>query len=220
VDFSKQRKQVVENLKKLGYIKSESVKKVMLKIKREDFVPKEYLDSAYADTPLPIPGGVTISAPHMHAIFLEALDLKLGQKVLEIGAGSGILLAYIKEIVGEEGKVYGIEILPIAYEFAMENLKKTGYDKKVKLILGDGSLGLPKFAPFDKILSSASSPQELPIPWIEQLKPDGSIITPVGPEFGNQTLNLIKKTKSGRIVRKSLYDVIFVTLKGKYGWKF
>lgn len=156
----------------------------------------------------------------MHAIFLEALKLRPGDKVLEIGAGSGILLAYIKEIVGEKGKVYGIEILPAAYEFAMENLKKTGYDKKVKLVLGDGSLGLPRFAPYDKILSSASSPPKIPKPWIEQLKAGGIIVTPVGPATGNQFLIYLEKTKEGKIIRKSLGSVVFVPLIGKFGYKY
>jgi protein-L-isoaspartate(D-aspartate) O-methyltransferase len=217
-DFEKQRKQIVESLEHLGYIKSQAVKKSMLKIRREDFVPKEYLRDAYIDTPLPIPGNATISALHMHAISLENLDLKPGDKVLEVGAGSGILLAYAREIVGEKGKVIGIEINPETYEFAKKNLKKTRYWNKVKLVLGDGSLGLPKEAPFDKILISAAAP-DFPKPLIEQLKVGGIILGMIGSPGGHQELVRGEKMKDGKLRKQNLGGVIFVPLKGKYGWK-
>jgi len=229
IDFERQRKTVVDRLKSLGYIKSEAVEQAMLKVRREDFVWEKYKLDAYSDTPLPIPGGVTISAPHMHAIFLEALKLKRGDKVLEVGAGSGILLAYMKEIVGS-GKVYGIEIVKEAYEFGKRNLQKSGYDekvgkrvgkkvgKKVTLVLGDGSLGLPKHAPYDKIVSGASAPQ-IPQTWIDQLKPGGIIVTPVGPTYGEQDLIYLEKTKKGKIIRKNLGGVVFVPLVGEFGYK-
>ncbi len=218
MEFFKRRKQIVENLDRLGYIKYPAVKRAMLKVKREYFVSQETRFSSYIDMPLPIPGGVTISAPHMHAVFLSALKLKPGDKVLEIGSGSGILLAYIKEIVGERGKVIGIEYLPETYEFAKDNLKKAGYDKKVHLILGDGSNGLPEEAPFDKIISSASC-KEVPKSWTDQLKAGGILVTPMGPSDGYQELIYIEKINSGRLIKKKLGGVVFVELKGKYGWK-
>lgn len=213
MDFEKQRKQLIENLERQGYIKYTEIKRAMLKIKREDFVTPEYKNLAYSNTPLPIPGNMTISAEHMHAIFLSALKLKQGDKVLEIGAGSGILLAYMKEIVGSKGEVFGIEIVPETYEFAKKNLKKTGYDKKVKLILGDGSKGLPKEAPFDRIISSASVTRDIPKAWIEQLKPGGILVTPIGSLSGYQELFYIEKSKEGEIIRKPLGGVVFVELK-------
>ena len=209
--LEKQRKDVVEHLERMGYIKDLRIKRAMLKVKREDFVLPEHRNNAYVDTPLPIPGGVTISAPHMHAIFLSALKLRPGDKVLEIGAGSGILLAYMKEIVGKKGKVYGIEIIPETYEFAKKNLKKAGYWNKVKLVLGDGSKGLPEFAPYDKIVSSASPVEKIPRAWINQLKPGGILVTPLGPAY-SQDLILLEKTKDGKIKRKNLGPVIFVEL--------
>lgn len=215
-NFEKQRKLVINNLEKMGYIKDKKIKKAMLKVKREEFVDLEYKKDAYIDTPLPIPGGVTISAPHMHAIFLSALKLKAGDKFLEVGAGSGVVLAYAKELVSDEGEVIGIEYVPETYEFAKNNLKKTGYDKKVKLILGDGSKGLPEEAPFDKILMSASCP-EIPPPLIEQLKPGGILVAPVGRL--EQELVCIEKTKDGKIIRKNLGGVIFLLLKGMYGFE-
>lgn len=216
MSFREQRKQIVKNLERMKYIKTQTVKRAMLKVRRENFVQSEIREDAYFDMPLPIPGGATISAPHMHAISLQALELKPGDKFLEVGAGSGILLAYAKEIVGENGKIFGIEFDRETYEFGEENLKKTGYWNRVKLILGDGSLGLPNEAPFDKILVSAASP-DIPKPLIQQLKPDGKIVAVVG-GTGEQNLVSLGK-KGGKIEKKDLLPVIFVPLKGKYGWK-
>jgi len=215
--FEERRKALVEHLEESGIIKISAIKKAMLKIKREDFLPTEQKENAYDDTPLPIPGGVTISAPHMHCIFLSSLKLKSGDKVLEVGFGSGILLAYIREIVGPKGKVVGIEFVPETYEFGKRNLERAGY-KDIKLFLGDGSQGVPQEAPFDKIVSGASAP-EIPKPWIEQLKPGGIIVTPVGPMYGEQDLIYVEKTKEGKIIKKNLGGVIFVQLFGKYGFR-
>ena len=205
---------MIEFLEKCGYIKNPKVRSAMLKVKREDFVPQEYRSNAYSNTPLPIPGGMTISAEHMHAIFLSELKLKAGDRVIEIGAGSGILLAYMKEIVGRRGKVFGTEINFETYEFAKENLKKTGYWDKVKLIHADGSKGLSQFAPFDKIISSAAPVKKIPKEWIDQLKPGGILITPLGPTYA-QDLIYLEKTKNGKIIRKNLGAVVFVELVEK-----
>lgn len=211
MDLDKKRKETIQFLKNSGYIKSPAIERAMLKVRREDFILPEYRAEAYSNAPLPIPGGVTISAEHMHAIFLSALNLEPGEKVLEIGAGSGILLAYIKEIVGKEGKVFGVEIIPETYEFAKKNLRKAGYLNKVKLILGDASKGLLEFAPYDKIISSASPVKRIPGPWINQLKPGGILVTPLGPT-PYQDLIYLEKTKYGKTVRKNLGQVVFVEL--------
>jgi len=208
---------LIKNLELSGYIKSTKVKKSMLKVPRELFTPEKYYDQAYSDTPLPIPGDQTISASHIHAITLSELKLKEGEKVLEIGAGSGILLAYIREIVGNEGKVVGIEINKETYEFAKENLKKAGY-KDIILIYGDGSLGYLKYAAYDKIVVSAGAP-DIPKPIINQLKPNGILLIVIGSPYGDQTLTKVKKTKTGKIIKKKLLPVIFVPLTGKYGYK-
>jgi protein-L-isoaspartate(D-aspartate) O-methyltransferase len=217
--FQEQRMEMVNHLKNMGYVKSKNIEDAMLKVKREQFVWERYRTDAYADTPLPIPGGVTVSAPHMHAIFMSALKLKAGDKVLEVGAGSGILLAYMKEVVGTKGKVYGVEIIKETYEFAKKNLQKAGYTRKVKLVLGDGSKGLSEYAPYDKIVSGASAPK-IPKPWIKQLKPGGIIVTPIGPTYGSQDLIYLEKTKKGKIIRKNLGGVIFVPLVGQFGYDF
>jgi len=217
-DFEEERKHVVENLKKMGYIKDKRIERSMLKVKREEFVESKNRENAYIDMPLPIPGeAATISAPHMHAICLSALKLKPGDKFLEIGSGSGIFQAYAREILGKEGKTIGIEIDPETYSFGKKNLERTGYID-VKFVLGDGSKGLPEEAPFDKILISAACP-DIPKPLIEQLKPSGVIVAVVGSGYGNQELVYMKKLKSGEITRKDILPVVFVTLKGEYGWK-
>jgi protein-L-isoaspartate(D-aspartate) O-methyltransferase len=218
VDFEKQRKEVVGHLEKIGYLKDPVIKKAMMKIKREDFVSSDYRVDAYIDTPLPISGGATISAPHMHAISMEALELKSGDKVLEVGAGSGILLAYMKEIIGEKGEVFGIEFEKETFDFAKKNLKNTGYLDKVTLIHGDGSLGLPGEAPFDKILISAAAP-DLPKPLVEQLKKGGIILVMIGSPSGHQELVRGRKTEDGKLKKENMGGVIFVPLKGEYGWK-
>lgn len=217
-ELGKERTDIVRHLEKIGYIKDSRIKKAMLKVKREQFVTPDYIQSAYVDMPLPIPGGATISAPHMHAIFMSSVKLQPGDKVLEVGAGSGILLAYIREVIGSKGKVFGIEFTPETYEFAKKNLKKSGYDKKLKLVLGDGSKGMPKEAPFDKIIVSAACP-EIPRPLIKQLKPGGILVAPVGGISSGQDLIYLEKPKKGKIIRKNLGGVIFIPLVGKYGYK-
>lgn len=217
MDFERQREQVIENLERLGYIKSQAVKKAMLKVKREDFVLLELREESYIDTPLHIPGGATISAFHMHAISLEALKLKSGDKFLEVGSGSGIMQAYAYEIIGKKGNVIGIEISKETYEFGKRNLEKSGYNN-VKFIHGDGSKGLPKESPFDAVLISAACP-DIPKPLIEQLKPGGIIVAVVGSAYGEQQLVSLEKTKEGKLVRKTLLPVVFIPLRGEYGWK-
>lgn len=207
---------LIEEYKILGYLKSKKVEKAFRKVKREFFVPEEFKSQAYADIPLPIPGGVTISAPHMHVICLEELNLKRGEKFLEVGAGSGIFLAYAYEIIKEKNKVFGIEINEEAYNFALRNLERAGYADKVKLILGDGSLGFPREAPFDKILVSAAAP-DFPKPLVEQLKIGGCILAIIG--YHEQYL--VKGIKKGEneIERKIILPVVFLPLRGEYGWQ-
>lgn len=216
MELQKQRELLIKHLQDVGYIKTSKVRKAMLKVPRELFVPEELYYEAYSDTPLQIPGEQTISAPHIHAITLSELKLKPGEKFLEVGAGSGILLAYAREIVGNKGKVVGIEINKETYEFAKNNLKRAGY-KDIILIHGDGSLGYPEYAPYDKIVVSATSP-DIPKPIIEQLKPSGILLIVIGSPYGEQNLVKITKTKTGKLKRKEILPVIFVPLIGKYGW--
>lgn len=221
-DLEKQKKLLIGNLVANKYIKSEAVKKAMMKVKREMFVLAGYQISSYQDVPLPIPpveeDSATISAPTVHAMMLEGLRLKKGDRVVEIGCGSGIMLAYLKEIIGRSGDVFGVEIQKDTYAFAKENLKKSGYDKKVKVILGDGSIGLKDEAPFDKILVSAAAPS-LPEPIRRQVKSRGIIVAVIGTSRFNQELIQFEKNDDETFSKRNLGSVIFVPLKGKYGMK-
>ena len=204
---------LIERLKRYGYIRSKEVENAMLSIRREDFVPPSVRRYAYDDTPLEIGFGQTISAPHMVAMMCEELELKKGLKILEIGAGSGYHAAVISKIIGEEGKIYSIERIVELAEFARKNLEKAGI-KNVEVIEGDGSLGLPEHAPYDRILVTCSAP-DIPEPLIEQLKEGGIILIPVGRTFSV----LIKGVKRREgLEKKEICECAFVPLIGKYGF--
>ncbi|MEM2227256.1 MAG: protein-L-isoaspartate(D-aspartate) O-methyltransferase, partial [Candidatus Bathyarchaeia archaeon] len=180
-NFLELRRKLVESLKEEGIIKTKEVMEAMLAVPREEFIPEELKDEAYIDCPLPIGYGKTISAPHMVAIMNEALELKPGLKVLEVGAGSGYHAATIAEIIAPKkvdapkGHVYTIEIIPELAEFAEKNLKKLNYSKYVTVIVGDGSIGYLKEAPYDRILVTAAA-SKIPEPLIEQLKNGGILV--------------------------------------------
>jgi len=208
-----ERIKLIERLKRYGYIRSKEVENAMMSIRREDFVPPSVRRYAYDDTPLEIGFGQTISAPHMVAMMCEELELKKGLKILEIGAGSGYHSAVISRIIGEEGRIHSIERIPELAEFARRNLEKAGI-KNVEVIEGDGSLGLPEFAPYDRILVTCSAP-DIPEHLIEQLKEGGIILIPVGKAFSV----LIKGIKKGkRLEKKEICGCAFVPLIGKYGF--
>ncbi|MCX6820339.1 MAG: protein-L-isoaspartate O-methyltransferase [Candidatus Aenigmarchaeota archaeon] len=215
-EFAEKRKRLVDALAEERVVRSDAVRKAMLKVPREDFVPAEHRKAAYDDTPLPIPAEATISAPHMHAMYLEAAGLKPGQDVLEVGFGSGILLAYAKELVGAKGSVTGVEISPDVYIFGKRNLERAGYDKKVRLMSGDVTNGALAKEKFDRIFVSATAP-EVPKPLTPMLKTGGILIAPVGDAYGNQELVLVMKDKAGKLLMKSLGPVAFVPLRGQYG---
>lgn len=213
--YENKRKALVNQLVDYNYIKDKKIEKAMLAVKRDDFVLPEHKDRAYEDSPLPIPDESTISAPHMHAIYLSSAELKTGDDVLEIGAGSGILLAYVKEIVGKKGNVVGVEISPDVYRFAKNNLEKAGYSDKVKLVLSDGIKNVKKR--FNKIFLSATTP-DIPKEFVDMLKSGGVLIAPVGNPYGNQELLLVKKNSQGKAVMKSLGPVAFVPMRGEIGF--
>jgi protein-L-isoaspartate(D-aspartate) O-methyltransferase len=219
-DFKEQRRQMVKRYRKAGYIKTDSMAEVMLRVHREKFMDSAYVDYAYNDQPYPIPGDgrQTISAPYMYPIFYEPLELEPGERVLEIGAGSGYGAAIASELVGSTGLVVAVEINPLTYSFAEANLRRTGYNDVV-LILGDGSLGYQKHAPYDAISITASCP-EIPRPLIDQLKGPGKLMAPVGSasSFLGQDLVILDKDEEGIIRRRNLMKVAYVPLTGKYGW--
>ncbi len=183
------------------------------KVPRERFLLPDYRPFAYADEPLPTLAGQTISQPTTTAIMTEALELKQGMKVLEIGAGSGYQAALISEIIGPKGKVFTIEILEELYEFAKRNLLDY---KNVKVILGDGSKGYKKEAPFDRIIVTAATAKESKATdkLFGQLKENGILVIPVG-DFLYQDMLVIKKANNEKLI-KSLGQFVFVPLREKY----
>lgn len=208
------RKYLVEKLKKEGRITSSEVEKAFLDVPRENFIPIHQKSKAYIDTPLEIGSGQTISAPHMVAIMAEAADLKQGHKVLEIGGGSGYHAAIIAKIVGDKGHVYTVERIESLAKKAKENIKRTGIEN-VTVEVGDGSLGLERFAPYDRVYVTCASPG-IPDPLLEQLKNNGKLLIPVGSRLCQ--LKLLKKKSDGEIESNNLGGCAFVPLIGKHGF--
>jgi len=214
-DFSEQRSELVDGLVRRGYITKCEVAEALRKVPREEFVPRSLMDEAYIDTPLPIGSGQTISAPHMVAMMAEALDLRPGQKVLEVGGGSGYHAAVTAELVSPGGHVFTVERLPALVEFARDNIARTGYSDSVTVILSDGSVGLPSEAPFDRIFVACGAPA-VPEPLKSQLKDGGLMLVPVG---GRMYQNLVKIERRGdRYISQDLGGCVFVPLVGEHGY--
>ncbi|MGB9497317.1 MAG: protein-L-isoaspartate O-methyltransferase [Dissulfuribacterales bacterium] len=214
-EFKEERAARVRRLEKQGYLRSERIKQALLKVPREDFIPRSYRDYAYLEVPLPLPGEeATISCPHSYPLFYEPLGLNKGHGFLEVGLGSGYGAAIAREIVGIDGLVVAVEIDTLTFEFAKRNLEKAGYDDIV-LIKGDGGLGYPEMSPYDRISVTAACP-EIPPPLIEQLGIGGRLIAPVIENNGTQDLVLLEKSLKG-IRRNVVCEVLYVSLKGKHG---
>lgn len=210
-----ERKRLLDELEKYGYIKSKEVRRAMLSIPRENFMPDHMEKYAYVDSPQPIGEGQTISAPHMVAMMVEKLDLESGQRVLEVGGGMGYHAAVISRIVGEEGKVYTMELLEELADAAENALEKTGI-RNVDVIRGDGSKGYEEEAPYDRISVACAAPH-IPPPLIEQLKIGGKLLLPVSSGFF-QELTRVTRTAEDKIKKEKLGGVVFVPLKGEYGY--
>jgi protein-L-isoaspartate(D-aspartate) O-methyltransferase len=205
---------IVKMLKRYGYITSPEVESAFLSVNRERFVLPEYRNRAYADSPLPILCGQTISAPSMIAIMLEVANLKKGMAVLEIGCGSGYNAALIAEIVGQD-YVTSIERISELAEWGKKNLESEGYT--IEVVVGDGTLGYPEKAPYQRIISTAAAPS-IPSPWVDQLDMEGSIVCPVGSRYWYQELEVVRKTKDG-IERTRHGGCAFVPLIGEEGFE-
>jgi len=210
----REREKKVRSLIKHGYLRSERIKNAMLKVPREDFMPRCYKDYAYLEVPFPLPGEqATISCPHSYPLFYEPLGLDEGHRFLEVGLGSGYGTALAYEIVGKDGLVVSIEIDPLTFDYAKKNLEVAGYHDVV-LVKGDGGLGYPKFSPYDRICITAAC-TEIPPPLLAQLKVQGRLIAPSA-EHGVQNLVLYEKRETS-FTREVLCEVLYVSLRGKYG---
>lgn len=213
-EFREERERKVGWLVADGYLRSERIWTAMLTVRREDFIPAPYRDYAYSEVPLPLPGKkATISCPHSYPLFYEPLGLDEGHRFLEIGLGSGYGAALAREIVGSSGLVVSVEIDPVTLEFAGRNLERAGY-RDIVLLQGDGGLGAPANAPFDRICMTAACPA-VPPPLLEQMEPEGRLIAPVM-DRGVQQLTLFRNV-ARKIERTVICEVLYVSLRGRYG---
>ncbi len=193
------KKELLVSLKKKGV--SESIISAFEKVKREDFVPEHLVGYAYEDMALPVMEGSTLSQPSTIAFMLDLLDIKDGQKILEIGSGSGYVLALLAEM-NKKGKVFGIEIIK---DLAVKSRTYLQKNENVEVIIRNGSQGLPEFAPYDRILVSASCP-EVPRNLLSQLNDTGILVAAV-----RQSIFQIKKS-NGQTIEKEFPGFAFVPL--------
>ena len=203
------KKELLESLREKGF--SEKILDAFSKVKREDFIPKNIKAMAYEDTALPIGHGQTISQPYTISVMLSLLDLKRGQKVLEIGSGCGYVLALLSEIVGEQGRVFGIELIKALAEKSKENLVE--YDN-IKVYNKNGSKGLPEKAPFDSVIISAAV-RNIPEEIMSQLKNRGILVAPKGSRFEQEIIAIQRKSSSEFEMIKRLPGFVFVPFIGE-----
>lgn len=202
-------KQLVEYLKSSFHLSKPAVEQAFLATDRKNFVSTELARFAYQDAPLPTLEGQTISAPGVVAIMSEALEVGKGMKVLEVGSGSGYQAAVLARLVGGKGRVFSIERHARLAELAKKNLAKEKI-KNVLVVEGDGSKGLPREAPFDRIVVTAAA-RKIPERLVEQLKEGGRMVAPVGESAYAQELILLQK-KRGVATQQKILDVVFVPL--------
>lgn len=196
---------LVEIMKNNGFLTDKKIENAIRETPRHKFVLDPQIKEAYEDTPIPIMDGQTISQPSVVARMTEWLDLKDGQKVLEIGSGSGWQSAILANLVGS-GKIFTIERHSKLVEFAKKNLEKLRV-KNVKIITGDGNRGLPEESPFDRILITAAC-KKVPEKLLDQLANGGLLVAPVGENI--QSLVLLKKTSNGITEIKNQKGYVFV----------
>lgn len=209
-NFTRLRNMMVDMTIVSRGVKDEAVLQAMRSVPRHQFVPKDKLPMAYNDHPLPIGYGQTISQPYIVAWMTELVEIQPGDKVLEIGTGSGYQAAILAEM-GNIG-VYSIEIIPELAEEAAQRLKRLGYDS-VKLKQGDGYYGWEEYAPYDAIIVTAA-PDHLPQPLVQQLKIGGKLVIPIGPPGGYQSLWLFVKEADESVKGYNQGGVAFVPLTG------
>lgn len=216
---------LIVSLIKQGILRSPEVIKAMQSVPRTNFLPQDVQSYNAVDTPLLIGFGQTISAPHMVSIMNEAMQLEVGMRVLEVGGGSGWHAATIAEIIApkgvprsEYGHVYTVETVQGLAEIARKNIMNAGYSDRVTIVLGDGSKGYAAKSPYDRILVTAAAPN-VPSPLVDQLKPNGIMLIPVGSVSMFQNLIKVIKEPDGKIKHENLGGVAFVPLTGEYGQK-
>ena len=206
------RRQLVNKVRSKG-ITDERVLRAIGKVPRHAFLDNAFLEHAYQDKAFQIGEGQTISQPYTVAFQTEILEVQAGEKVLEIGTGSGYQCSILLEL---GAKVYTIEYNWPLHQRAKNTLKELGYNQAT-LIHGDGTKGLPSFAPYDGIIVTAGAPN-VPLSLIEQLNPGGRLVIPVGDRRSQKMLQITKE-KDGRIRKKEFNYFSFVPLLGEHGWE-
>jgi len=194
-------------------IRDSRVLSAMLAIPREEFVPEALRNEAYSDAPLPIGHGQTITQPYMTALMAELLELRGGERVLDVGTGSGYHAAVLGALARQ---VVSIERIPELAEFARANLRRTGLDSNITVLCGDGSMGVPPESPFDAISVAAAAPGTPPT-LVAQLSDPGILVIPQG-DRQDQDLLVVRK-ENGRITTRVASGCRFVPLVGREGWR-
>jgi protein-L-isoaspartate(D-aspartate) O-methyltransferase len=206
-------KNLIDSLINDGYLKTPAIIEAFKKIDRADFVLEKYKSEAYVNAPLPIGFSQTISQPLTVAFMLELLEPKKGEKILDVGAGSGWVSCLLAHIVGsspvDEGKIVGIERISELKKMAEKNISKYNYIEKriVEIILGDGAKGHKKEAPYDRIIAGAASAVDVPEEWKKQLKIGGRIVAPIG-----HNIAVIDKINKNEYSKREYFGFSFVPL--------
>ncbi len=212
-DFTAEREAMVERQLRRRGISEPHILDAFRAVPREAFIGEDYAHLAYGDHPLPIEAEQTISQPYIVALMIQAAAIKPGDKVLEVGSGSGYAAAVISRIAE---KVVGIERQHALVEVARERLQRLGYDN-VEIVEGDGTKGCRDQAPFDSILAAASG-SHVPPPLVEQLAPNGRLVMPIGEPGWVQELVKVTRQEDGILKQEKLGGVRFVPLIGEEGW--
>jgi protein-L-isoaspartate(D-aspartate) O-methyltransferase len=223
-DFSSRRREAITDLIDQNILRTPSVIAAMMNVAREEFLPSNVRNYAYADSPLPIGFGQTTSALHMTALFCEYSGMRLGQHILEVGGGCGYMSCVYAEVVASSdrpptgwGHVWSVEIVPELAQLGKRNVERTGYSQRVSFMEGDASEGLDNAGPFDVIITTSAAP-EIPDQLISQLNPGGILLIPVGHVRHYQELIRVRKSKHGTLSHENLGGVAFVPMRGKRGW--
>jgi protein-L-isoaspartate(D-aspartate) O-methyltransferase len=214
--FTEDRENLINILRNQG-IHDEAVLNAISKVKRECFVDKSQAPYAYLNHPLPIGCNQTISQPYTVAFMTQLLEIKEGDKALEIGTGCGYQAAILKELGAE---VYSVERIEALYDKSKQNLERLNYD--IKLKCGDGTLGWEEYSPYDAILVTAGSPK-VPEPLFEQLKINGVLVIPVGDNYSQDIYRVMKYEDIDGKIKKDIMtfkEFVFVPLIGKEGWQY
>lgn len=204
---------LINNLIESGYLRTPEIISAFKKIKRQDFIRPEESGLAEVDAPLSIGCGQTISQPATVAFMLEKLRPGKGEKILDVGVGSGWTAALLAQIAGIAGRVYGLERIRELKDYAVGNINKYGFIKNglVQIFCTDGYKGLPEFAPFDKILVSAAA-AAVPGKLLKQLKIGGSLVLPIGEQRQTQVMAVIDKIADGKFKKTEYPGFVFVPL--------